>query len=314
MKAKIILSVMACMILLSTGCISNDEDNALAAYKTGIDNRLKAVEASAAQLQAVLQERTATINSFANNLNTAVAKADNTYAKTDTYTQAEINNRIANAIQALKDDQAWIKKAATPVSTGNTGVGTGGTTGNIPQFTPGQVMSAVTTSPDGAVISQVNYYGGNSQIQSSTSASYPMTIWQRLINYNTAIMYVKPTLSLSLSNNLNPYGAFASENVTRLDIQLTTPLSGPVSASGVYAGIPVYQLNATSGGINFYVNPPLGTLTNTVDISPSTGLMTSTGQLQIMPGGYVDISWGISNFFCTPGGIWNISPSCSYHP
>lgn len=194
-----------------------------------------------------------------------------------------------------------------------------GSTGNIPQFTPGTNPNSIPTSPGGGVVSQVNFVGGYNQLSSYPGGSNNIYYVQRLMNQNTAIQYVKPIITLSTASNLGWSSGYASENITAITIQLTTSMctitgSANINAPAPYIYTPVdsYLIKGTGG--NFNVIPGLGTSTSNIQITPASGCMTNTGELYLSPGGYTDISVQISNLITTPGGIWNINPSCSYHP
>ena len=314
MIKRVVLSIAVISVLMvsSIGC-ADAEDTVTTAQFTPIAtiaNRLAGEESTwnnyAPRLTAV-ENRPTAASVDVSGINSNISALQGKTATHDTDIAA-----LKASVKALQD--AANSNTNNNNNNGNNNNNNGGQ-GSIPQFTPGTNPNTIPTSPSMGVVSQVNYVGGNSQISSYPGGSNNIYYVQRLMNQNTAIQYVKPIINISMANNYGfNNGGYANENITAITIQLTTSMC-TLSATGNYSATnPVQNYLITGTGGNFNVTPGLGTLTSNIQITPASGCMTNTGEIYLSPGGYTDMSVQISNLIATPGGIWNVTPSCSYHP
>jgi hypothetical protein len=246
----------------------------------------------------------------------AIAKAN--AAQTATNYQSQIDSikatltekdtKITDLTARLTALENWKTTInAVPQQQQQQGVGQGQAT----QFQQGTTPGAIATSPSGAVISQVNVVSGNLQIAStSTAGSQPIWYIQRFINYNSAIEYVRPTITISQSNQYG-WNNYAT-NVTGVLVQLNSSQC-TMSATGTWtSGAPVSIIGTAPYQIS--VAPGLGYPTNSLTMSVISGCGTPSGEFYLSPGGYMDVTVQISNFTTSQPAFWTVTPSLSYHP
>lgn len=246
----------------------------------------------------------------------------------------ELSKKITELTTRVTDDENQITALKNNVGSysNNNGSSTGGTTGNVPQFTPGSNPGAITTSASGGVVSQYAFVSGQSQIWSSPSGGSG-TCWyiQRLINTSTAIQYIHPTINLGQSTQ---YGQGANGFFTGLNINISStqgslqgtynptawnyptvawPLVG--SSNVVYATIGTTQNNTVgtnyppTGTMTYSLLPGLGQMTTSIIIMPSSGLTNNSGTVYLYPGQYIDITVQMQGVYTSTASMWNISPS-----
>jgi len=156
----------------------------------------------------------------------AAAPAANSYTKTETYTQAQVNQLLTD----LKADQSWIKVNTGTTSTNSTNNGT------------------TTPVPTGTV----SYVIQNPQQFYQLIAGTPYNFSFRIVNNKSEARYVRPTFTFSPYNNtIAPLGtvitpatpAIISNTLGQPSIAFTTT---PIAdASGVRQVI----MMSTSGGV-----------------------------------------------------------------
>jgi hypothetical protein len=192
--------------------------------------------------------------------------------------------------------------------------------GTIPQFTQGTTPTIV-TSASGAVISQLNVVSGNLQIASSTTAtSQPIWYVQRLINYNTSIMYVRPTVQISQSTQYGWNNVATNVTATTIAInsaQCTMTVSGSATTTIVSIIGNSGTVNANAPATDAYqvsVSPGLGYQTTSISYQPVKGCGTPSGEMYLSPGGYLDLTVQISGFTTSQTAFWTVTPGLSYHP
>jgi hypothetical protein len=192
--------------------------------------------------------------------------------------------------------------------------------GTIPQFTQGTTPTIV-TSASGAVISQLNVVSGNLQIASSTTASsQPIWYVQRLINYNTSIMYVRPTVQISQSTQYGWNNVATNVTATTIAInsaQCTMTVSGSATTAIVSIIGNSGTVNANAPATDAYqvsVSPGLGYQTTSISYQPVKGCGTPSGEMYLSPGGYLDLTVQISGFTTSQTAFWTVTPGLSYHP
>jgi len=189
MKIKIILAALACL-LLSPGCISNDDsDKALATWKATTETAVAAINKEIATMKNLIAEKAP-----ASQVNALEAKVNaggtgNSYKKDETYTRSEIESKISAAIQALKDDSnaPWVKKTATDPTTSVVPTNSS----QVATQAGGTVTMRIFTNPANALA-----YPGYTDPVITTAGSYTWFI-QFL---NTDVAYHK----VYLVGNMNP--------------------------------------------------------------------------------------------------------------
>ena len=113
-----------------------------------------------------------------------VPAAGNSYQKSETYSKSEVDQKIADAIKALKDDKSWVKGTTTNA----TNPSTGGTV-------------TVITSPTSIEVMGSSQYCFTAVLQNTT------TNW----------VYIRPTISINLHTGQNPL----STNLDAGDVAIT---------------------------------------------------------------------------------------------
>lgn len=174
---KLWLLILIPIIVLGFACVGNDDTAAA-----------DSLSAKLAAMQATILQHTSVIDSLRSEVNNKASKSeiDDLNRKinnlpqggstpTDVATKAIVDQKIADAISALKTDQAWVK--STPVSGG--GGGTVSDTGQV-TFTNNPVSIPQIFSSSS---------GGNSN-------PWIMTIH----NGSTTWQYVKPMVSLNVAS------------------------------------------------------------------------------------------------------------------
>jgi hypothetical protein len=252
----------------------------------------------------------------------AIAKANAAAVAANTAPlQAAIDTQKA-VIAQLQADQAALTKRVTDSENKITAMATltpsssgggviPGTTGNIPQFTPGTFTGSIATSLTGQVVQQINYSTGGNILYAGTGGSNQAYYTQRFINYNSSQMFVTPKIGLSLGTQ---GGAYA--NVPQTVSNVTFTISG--GSAGFYSYTPVaanysstnttanFQINGSTGVMYYLMNPPLGTPSYSLQITPYYSYYKG---LPLGPGQYIDINVQIYGLFCSPGATWTVAPA-----
>lgn len=240
MKAKIALVALFCLMIIPlTGCITNtsDEDKALATWKASIESGLNQARTQITTMQAQLAEK-ASLSQVDEKIKNA--GQGNSYPKTETYTKTETDQKIADAIKALKDDTnaPWQKKTTGTTPTGYVPTTPGGTS-------PLQTYSV--SGGNGAVQIALQGY-----MQPMVTASTPVnqSYFVTLTNTSAIPQYFVPTVTIQpatgnisagiVSGNVTAqYGAY---NLKFNDVPTgnTTVLVTVNAISGGYTGGAVY--------------------------------------------------------------------------
>ncbi len=264
MKAKIMLSLLACL-LLSTGCITNDDsDKALATWKSTIESGLNQVRTEITTIKAQVAEK-ASLAQVDEKIRNAPAAA-----KVDAYTKTETDKHIADAIQALKDssDAPWQKK-----TTGNT------PTGYVPT-TPGGTSPLQTYSTSGGNGAVQIALQGYSQPMVTASTAVNQSYFVTLTNTSAIPQYFVPTVTIQPATG-NISAGILSGNVTAqygTYALVFNPI--PYSTQTV-----LVTVNAVSGGYTggaIYIPPNIPgllvvTLTGITSNNPATWNVTIGG-------------------------------------
>lgn len=246
------LSLLACL-LLSTGCITNDDsDKALATWKSTIESGLNQVRTEITTIKAQVAEK-ASLAQVDEKIRNAPAAA-----KVDAYTKTETDKHIADAIQALKDssDAPWQKKTA--VNPINPTV-----PGNVSQVATqagGTVTMRIYTNPTNALV-----YPGYTDPVITTPTSYTWFI-QFL---NSDIAYHKVYLQF----NMNLTTLVGGSNNGVID---TTPSTGTRAEWS-----PNFQTDKKSFGI--LKNPSDDDVTQTVYFASDGYCVLAPGQVVLVP-------------------------------
>lgn len=217
----------------------------------------------------------------------------NSYAKTETYTKAEIDAAIA----LLKSNQSWI---TTSTSSG----GTSSTTGTTP------ITGQVTYSLNPTAISPI----------SSWTSSNPVFYTIHVMNGTSTWQYVKPIINLSLINtsvqpqlislsiSLSSMGCNISQNFLAND---TIYATGYYNSGTGYTG----TCNKTTPCFSYPTQISISPLsygsdpaTASIVIMPMAGC-SGTGEFSVGPGQATDILVSISNMGTTSAATWTISNS-----
>jgi len=260
----------------------------------------------------------------------AIAKINATPTNTDT---TQLKSDLDGARSEISTMQTEIDDLTTRVTTAENKINTIGATsttsyqstdygqGQSQQFTTG-IIPTITTSSNGAVISQINVVSGNLQIASATTSnSQPIWYVQRLINYNTAIMYVRPIINIAQSSQYgwnNVAVAINSTTIAINSVQCSMTVSGKTDDGTIISLIgDSNTLNGNAPATAQYhmsVSPGLGYQTTSISFQPIKGCGTPSGELYLSPGGYMDITVQISGFTTSQSAFWTVTPSLSYHP
>lgn len=212
---------------------------------------------------------------------------------------------LTTQLTDLKNKYTALTTASTTTTTS-----TIGTSGNIPQFTPGVLTTPILTTTNGQIEQQVNYSSQGNLIYAGTGGSNQFYYTQRFINHNSVSqMFVTPKIGLSLGSG-SGY-AYSPQTVTNI----TFNISG--GSGGFYSGAPVtanystnstanFQINGSSGIAYYLMNPPLGTSAYSLSITP---YYTYYKGLPVGPGQYMEVNVQIYGLYCSPGATWTVTPS-----
>lgn len=312
-KWLVLVLAIICIPITLIGCVPTNSPSAatpvvspittLQNWQQGIDTwKTTVADPAIAKINA---QQTTTSNTAQLQTDLSGAKATITQLQTDL---TALTARVTTAENSIK--------TMGTVTTTSTSQGQGQTVG----FTTGTTPTIV-TSANGAVVSQLNVVSGNLQIASATTAtSQPIWYVQRLINYNTSIMYVRPTIQISQSTQYGWNNVATSVTATTIAInsaQCTMTVSGSSTSSIVSIIGNSGTVNANAPSTDAYqvsVSPGLGYQTTSISYQPVKGCGTPSGELYLSPGGYMDITVQISGFTTSQTAFWTVTPGLSYHP
>lgn len=282
MKNKVVFAIMAVLLLAvpTFGCITDDTKTAasglavdLAAAKTQSDANTKAIKdltdtvskkADATRVDAIFDKLGTTGNA-------------NSYSKGETYTQAEVNQKIADAVNALKNDQSWIK-------------GTGGTT-------------VMPSGSDTGVVVFTNNPVAIPQIFSSSSGGNSNPWIMTIVNQGTTWQYVKPVVQLNIASGQS---ASIVQDITILVSGGSCTMTGSYLTS---ITAPVPPASATNA-FSFSPSNMNGTATPSVVMMPISGC-NGSGEIQIGPGQSQSVNIQIQNLKTANPVLWNVTANVS---
>ena len=280
MRISIILSLLLCLVLLSTGCgaITNDDnDKAMTAWKTTVEGGINSLKTTVATLQAQIAERP-TNAQVDQKIAAAPAASTNSYKKDETYNRTETDSKITAAIQALKDDAnaPWTKKT--------TGTQPGGT--YVPT-TPGGTSPLQTYSVSGGNGAVQIALQGYAQPLTTSTTPVNQSYFVTLTNTATIPQYFVPTVSIQPYTGTGNGAGIAVDNVTA---QYGTY---NLIFNAISCGTPcvLATTNAISGGYTggaIYVGPGV----------PGLMVVTITGIVSTVPANWnISISGSSSNVY-----------------
>lgn len=270
MKVKVVLVALFCLIAVpSTGCITNtsDEEKALAAWKSGIESGLNQVRSQVTTMQAQIAEKVsmAQVDEKIKNVGQG-----NSYSKTETYTRTEIDQKITDAIKALKDDAnaPWQKK-----TTGNT------STGYVPT-TPGSTSPLQTYSTSGGNGAVQIALQGYPQPMVTASTPVNQSYFVTLTNTSAIPQYFVPTVTIQPATG-NISAGITSGNVTAQYGTYALEFN-PIPTGDQTVLITVNAIKGGYTGGAIYVTPNIPgllvvTLTNIKSNNPATWNVTVGG-------------------------------------
>jgi hypothetical protein len=326
-RNKVVYSLFALILILIpvlTSCMPPASTPAAPAATplTAVQERLVKVEqditrkADVGQFQA-LESRMIKVESA------PAATATGGYAKAETYSKAEVDAAVKTAVDSLKANQTWITAQTSPTPQSPYGVPTTPVTpvagGQVTMITNPVQLPQIFTGVGGIQCTGTNF--------NVTPTGYVQPYTMRITNGSTSIQYVKPVITLSMSNTGGYYYGGAYPQLVYFNISIssgygmvqgtgtsnfcsvaaavapctagtcsascTTPFSGfcPVGTGGTSNGWFVTSQSNPSGSFPINLSPSNANIQPTPSFSftPVAPSLNGYGEFMMTPGQIIDV-------------------------
>jgi hypothetical protein len=298
------------LIMIGTACMPPS-----AATPSGATT-IAAVQADVAKLQQDLA-RKADVGQFTahdtrivaieGKINSIQAPASTGYAKSETYSKAEVDKAVSDAVTKLQNDQAWIKAQTTPTPQSPYGV----PTNPVTPTASGTVTMITNPVQLPQIYSGVGSITGTANPYTVQPTGYVQPYTMRITNGSTAIQYVKPIITISMSNQGGYYYGGSYPQLIFFNVSISSGY-GIVQASAASAfAAPVAPATACASGAmavgglcpstlngGWYQITPPAPAVFPINLSPTTANTQATPSFSFTP------TAGLNNygeFMMTPG-------------
>ncbi len=260
---KLWLLLLIPILLVGFSCVSSDEPAAANSLTTKIQSLSDTVlkHTSVIDTLRVDVDKKATKTEI-DDLSRKINNLPQGGAPSDVYTKAQVDQKVADAISALKSDQAWIKGSG---AAGTSDAGKVNVTLNPASVPP--IWSSPYTS--GA--------GGFSQFT------------LHIVNNSTVIQYAKPLVILSSNTQLMVRKVNISMNGNGYNMYMTANMTD----AGTHATTYESNINGTAGTQQVFSLQPWGSTSSSLSISPTLGFGNNVGEIYLNPGQAVDVNVNI---------------------